>query len=119
MSRPLLGSIVLGVVAGFISGMFGVGGGVVVVPGLVVWMALDQRTASGTSTATIVATSAAATLLFSSEGSVDWPAAAWIFVGAGLGAAVGARNLNRIPEAWLTRTFTAVMLVAAIRLYMG
>ena len=113
--RPVL----LGMVAGFVSGMFGVGGGVIVVPGLVVWMSLDQRTASGTSTATIVASAAAAALFLSSRGAVDWAAAAWIFLGAGFGAYFGARNLSRVPEKWLTRTFAVVMLVAAIRLYVG
>lgn len=119
MSLRILRPVTVGIVAGFVSGMFGVGGGVIVVPGLVVWMHLDQRTASGTSTAAIVATSASATILFSSEGSVDWLAATWIFVGSGIGAALGARNLNRLPEVWLTRTFTVVMLVAAVRLYLA
>ncbi len=111
-------AVVLGLVAGFVSGMFGVGGGVIMVPGLVLWMSLDQRTASGTSTATIVASSAAAALLFGAEGAVDWGAAAWIFVGAGVGAGIGARNLARIPERWLTGVFTATMVVAAVRLYL-
>ncbi len=112
--RPVL----LGIVAGFVSGMFGVGGGVIVVPGLVVWMALDQRTASGTSTATIVASAAAAAVLFGAEGAVDWAAAAWIFVGAGVGAVVGARSLGRIPEKLLSRGFAITVLAAAVRLYL-
>ena len=82
-----------------------------------IWLELDQRTASGTSTATIVASSAAAALLFSSEGAVEWAAAGWIFIGAGVGAFVGARYIDRIPEVWLTRTFTFAALAAAIRLY--
>lgn len=107
----------IGVAAGFVSGMFGVGGGVIVVPGLVLWMALDQHRASGTSIATIVASSAAAALLFSAEGDVDWSAAAVVFIGAGVGASLAARHISRIPERWLTRAFVVLMLVAAIRLY--
>ena len=99
--------------------MFGVGGGVVVVPGLVLWMALDQHRASGTSIATIVASSAAAAVLFSAEGDVDWGSAALIALAAGLGAAVAARHINRIPELWLTRMFVALMLVASVRLYLA
>ena len=117
--RDLARPVAIGLAAGFVSGLFGVGGGVIVVPGLVLWMSLDQRVASGTSTATIVASSAAAALLFSADGAVDWASAAWIFAGAGLGAFVGARSLDRIPEVWLTRTFTVVLLIAAVRLYIG
>ena len=87
-------------------------------PGLVLWMSLDQRTASGTSTATIVASSAAAAVLFGTQGAVDWAAAAWIFVGAGVGAVVGARSLGRIPEKALTRVFGLTVLAAAVRLYL-
>jgi uncharacterized membrane protein YfcA len=116
--RHLLRPVALGVAAGIVSGMFGVGGGVIIVPGLVLWLSLDQRTASGTSTATIVATSATAALFFSAEGHVDWSAAAWIFVGAGAGAVFGARMLDRIPEQWLATAFATMMGIAAVRLYL-
>ena len=112
-TRPIL----LGVAAGLVSGLFGVGGGVIVVPGLVLWFALDQHRASGTSTATIVASATAAAVLFSVGSAVDWSAAGWIFVGSGVGAAVGATALSRVPEVWLTRAFTALLAVAAARLY--
>ena len=113
----VLRSIGLGVAAGFVSGMFGVGGGVLVVPGLVLWMALDQHRASATSMATIVASAAAAVALFSIEGEIDWGAAVVIFVGAGTGAAIVARYVERVPEVWLTRTFAVAMMGSSIRLF--
>jgi uncharacterized membrane protein YfcA len=119
VSRSTGQAVAIGLLAGFVSGLFGVGGGVIVVPGLVLWLGMDQRRAAGTSMATIVAASVAAVILFGRDRAVDWPAAAWLFAGAGVGAIVGARMLGRIPELWLTRAFTLVLLAATVRLAIG
>ena len=108
----------LGFAAGGVAGLFGVGGGVIVVPGLVLWFGMSQYRASGTSVAAIVASSAAALAFFASEGRVDWWAVLLIFVGSGTGAWLGARFVTRIPEFALTATFAAVMLIAAVRLWL-
>ena len=112
----LASTAAIGVAAGVVSGLFGVGGGVIVVPALVLFLGFSQHNASGTSTATIAASSAAALAAFSLDAQVDWGAAALIFAGAGVGAWAGARYLDRIPERGLTIAFTVVMVVAAVRL---
>lgn len=119
VSRDLLISVGIGVVAGFVGGLFGVGGGVVVVPGLVLMLGVGQYRASGTSTATIAVAAAAAVLVFESDGAVDYSAAAWMALGAMVGAAVGARYVDRLPALWVTRTFAGLMLVAAGRMALG
>jgi len=111
-ARPLI----LGLAAGFVGGLFGIGGGVVVVPGLVLWMHFNQHDASGTSTATIIASAGAAVISFAAEGSVDWAAAGIIAAGAISGAALGARVLHRIPAKTLTRAFSVVLIIAALRM---
>ena len=112
MIRPAL----LGLAAGAVSGTFGVGGGVIVVPGLMLLMGLDARTAAATSLATIAASAGAALLLFGTADAVDWPAAAFLFAGSAAGAWLGARVIHRIPAKALTRVFATVMLIAAYRL---
>lgn len=109
-------AVSLGVFAGVISGLFGVGGGVVVVPGLVIWMGLDQRRAAATSLATIAASAGAALLLFGRASAVDWPAAGALIMGAVFGAWTAANVLDRIPARILTWVFAGLMLVAAARL---
>jgi len=116
VSRILLKAIALGAVAGMIAGLFGVGGGVIVVPGLVLWLALAQREASGTSTATIVASSAAAMATFGVSGSVDWRAAGLILVGSVVGAWIGAWIAERVNERVLAVTFALVLAIAGIRM---
>ncbi len=106
----------IGIAAGVVSGLFGVGGGIVVVPGLVLLLGFPQRRASGTSMATIVAAAIAALVVFAGSGETDWPAAALLGIGAVAGAWAGARYLDRLPERWLTMLFIVVLLTASVRL---
>lgn len=87
-----------------------------VVPGLVLFLGIDQLRASATSTATIAAAAAAAVITFGADRAVDLGAAGWLVIGAMAGAALGARYVERIPDRWLTRGFAALMLLAAVRM---
>jgi hypothetical protein len=109
-------AIALGLAAGFVGGLFGIGGGVVVVPGLVLWFKFSPHNASGTSVATIIASAGAALASFAGTGSVDWRAAAFITCGAIVGAAIGARILDLIPAKTLTRAFSLLLVIAAVRM---
>ena len=116
MRVPPSRAIVLGLVAGLVGGLFGVGGGIVVGPGLVLWLKFSQHNASGTSVATIIASAGAALISFSVDGSVDWGAGVFVAAGAIIGAAIGTRILHRIPPKVLSRAFSALLLVAAARM---
>lgn len=106
----------LGLGAGIISGLFGVGGGVVMVPGLVLWLGYGPHKAHATSVAAIVAAAAAGLTPFAVSGDIAWEAAPVLFVGGALGAFAGARMLGRVSAVWLTRAFVALLLVSAVRL---
>ncbi|MEN8234775.1 MAG: sulfite exporter TauE/SafE family protein [Actinomycetota bacterium] len=116
MTTALTKAAVLGGIAGVVAGMFGVGGGVIVVPGLVLWLSLSQQQASGTSTATIVVSSAAALVAFGAAGSVDWPTAALLLAGSVIGAWIGARFAHRVNERSLAIVFALVLAVAGLRM---
>lgn len=106
----------IGGAAGVMAGLFGVGGGIIVVPGLVLWLAVSQRQASGTSIATIIASSSAALIAFGISGSVDWGAALLVFTGAAVGAVIGARAATLLPERMLSAAFATVLLIAGVRM---
>jgi len=116
VNTALIKALALGVIAGTVAGLFGVGGGVIVVPGLVLWLAISQREASGTSTATIVASSAAAMIAFGIGGNVDWGAAGLILIGSVVGAWGGAWIAERVNERALAITFAFVLAVAGVRM---
>lgn len=109
---------VVGVVAGTVSGLLGIGGGVIVVPGLVLLVGLNQYTAAATSVATITFLTSAGLAAFAYAGSVDWLTAAVIFSGSAIGAVIGTRVLDRIPEYVLAAVFSAVMFAASIRMWL-
>lgn len=98
------------------SGLFGIGGGVVIVPALILILGFTQMQASATSVATIVFSASAGAISFAVDGSVDWRAAAGLAIGSVVGAWVGARSIHRVPTVWLMRAFVVVLLVAAARL---
>lgn len=108
-------AITLGLVAGFLGGMFGVGGGIIMVPGLVLLLGFDQHRAHATSVATIVAIAAAGVIPFAMDGEVEWGYAAVMVAGSLTGAYYGARVVSRIPAVWLARAFVVVALTAAVR----
>ncbi|MCC6269780.1 MAG: sulfite exporter TauE/SafE family protein, partial [Microbacteriaceae bacterium] len=62
----------IGLIVGFFSGLFGVGGGIVLVPLLIVVVGYGQRRASGTSLAAVLPTAISGTVSYASHGSVDW-----------------------------------------------
>lgn len=110
---------VVGVIAGLTSGLFGVGGGVVIVPALVALVGFDQRLAHGTSLTAILPISIASTFGYALGGEVAWGPAAAMAVGAVLGAMVGSHLLARLPQATLRLGFAALLLVAGVRMVLS
>lgn len=112
-----LGKIVLvGVLGGFLAGVFGVGGGIVMVPLFVLLLGLDQRTAAVTSLLTIIPISVLGALGYATGGAVDWLAGLVIGVGSIVGGQIGVRLLPRIPIPVLQVGFATILLYSAYRL---
>jgi uncharacterized protein len=107
----------VGIVAGFLSGLLGIGGGVIVVPGLVLLVGLDQYSAAATSVATIVLSASAALVVLGTGDSVSWTTALIVFAGAATGSWAGAKYMHKIPEHVLTSVFALVLGIAAVRMW--
>jgi len=114
--RHTAGAAALGLAAGFLGGMLGIGGGLVMVPGLVLWLGMEQHRAHGTSVAVIVAAATASVIPFAVRSEVDWASAGWILCGSMIGAYAGATLVARIPPVWLARAFVTMTVVAAVRM---
>ena len=116
MGFPWLKAALIGLVVGSLSGLLGIGGGAIIVPGLVLLIGLDRYSAAGTSVAVIVLTASAALVTFAIAGNVDWQIAAVVFSGSAIGAWAGARFISRVPEHVLAGVFTMVLTVSAARM---
>jgi uncharacterized membrane protein YfcA len=109
----------IGVAAGILSGLFGVGGGIIMVPLLVAWFALDQRRASATSLLAIVPIATASAAGYARNGNVDISAGLLLLVGGIVGGQLGSRLLPRTPIATLQVWFGILSLATAARLVIG
>lgn len=112
-ARSIIVLIVVGMLVGVLSGMFGIGGGTVIVPALV-WLGLSQRNAAATSTLAIVPTSISGVISYATGGHVDWLAAALLFCGMFVGGQIGSWLLSRLPELALRWIFVAFLVFVVI-----
>lgn len=108
--------VLIGLVGGILSGAFGVGGGIVMVPMLTAFAGVDQRRASAISLLAILPTSIVGSLTYLAHGEVDVVAGVFIAVGAVVGSIIGSALLRRISLAVLRWLFVALLVVVAIRM---
>ncbi len=110
----------LGLVAGVVSGLFGVGGAIVIIPGLVLLAKLPQHTASGTSLASLLLpVGLLGALEYYRRGEVNIPYAIIIAAGLFIGALVGAKFAGTLSDVTLRRAFGAFLLLVAGKLLAG
>uniref|UniRef100_UPI0013F15731 TSUP family transporter n=1 Tax=Actinomadura roseirufa TaxID=2094049 RepID=UPI0013F15731 len=105
--------LLAGLVVGLLTGLFGVGGGFVIVPALVLALRLPAPAAVGTSLLVIAVDSAASLAARGGGGHVDWALVLPFTAAAMAGALAGRRAAGRLPAALLTRSFAVLLLAVA------
>ena len=113
MSSRLLRLAAIGTAAGVFSGLFGVGGGTVIVPLLVLWLGYGQKEATGTSLAAIIVIGALAAAAQAVYGNVDLWKGILIALPAVAGVVAGTAVQQRISEKAVAAAFVALMLASA------
>ena len=108
--------IAIGLVAGFFSALFGVGGGVVIVPLLLLAARWEMPQATATSLAAIGITATAGVITYIVHGEVEPLYALLIGVPAAFGAAGGSSLQRRVPVRTLSFLFAALLVVIAVRM---
>lgn len=113
---PWWALLALGLGAGVISGMFGVGGGIVIVPALVGLLKFDQKSAVGTSLgALLLPVGLGAVLEYNAAGLLDFRVAALVAVGLLFGAFGGARIALGLPAQTIKRLYGIFLLLMGLR----
>jgi len=100
--------------AGAFSGLFGVGGGTIIVPLLIVWYGYEEREATGTSLAAIAIIAALAAGLHGLYGNVDWVKGLLIGAPAVVGVVLGTALQQRIPPAAISGIFAVILVASAV-----
>jgi uncharacterized protein len=112
----LLKLVAIATAAGTFSGLFGVGGGTVIVPLLIFWLGYGEREAAGTSLAAIVVIAAFATAGQALYGNVDVPEGILVGVPALGGVVAGAALQQRLSERAVALLFAALLVAASVEL---
>jgi hypothetical protein len=105
--------------AGAFSGLFGVGGGTVIVPFLILWLAYGEREATGTSLAAIVVIGLLATIGHGLYGNVDIAEGVLVGIPAVFGVITGTGLQQRLPERSVSLLFAFLLVVVAAELLVG
>jgi uncharacterized membrane protein YfcA len=108
--------VAIGLVAGVFSAFFGVGGGIVVVPLLILLVGLPERAATATSLLAIAITAAAGVVVYGLRGEVDVGYAALVGLPAAAGALAGSAWQQRIRASTLTYGFAVLLTVIGVLL---
>jgi uncharacterized membrane protein YfcA len=119
-SHPILKLAAIGTLAGIFSGVFGVGGGTIIVPLLIFWFGYGERLATGTSLAAIVLIGLLGTLAQGGiYGNVHVLTGLWLSVPAVLGVVIGTAVQQRISQRAVSLLFAALLVAIAIELILS
>ena len=110
--------LLIGFITGLINGLFGSGGGTVLVPCLVFLMDVEDHKAHATAIAIILPLSILSSIIYYRHNVVDISLTANVAIGSVLGGIVGSMSLKKLPVNILRKFFGVIMIVAAVRMVM-
>ena len=112
--------IAIGLGAGILSGLLGIGGGLVIVPALAILAKFPQKTATGTSLgALLLPVGILGAWTYYKNGNLDPKASLWIAAGLTIGVFLGATVVQHISDFHLRRFFAAFLVLIAVKLWVG
>ncbi len=114
----IVGLLAVGVLAGVFAGMFGIGGGLIIVPALVLLYGMSQHAAVGTSLGSLLLpVGALSAWVYWKNGSLNVGYSALLAAGLFLGAYAGARLVQPVSDLTLRRMFAGFLALVALRMF--
>ncbi len=114
--KNMLVIFILGLTAGFTNGLFGSGGGTILVPGIFFLLGVSQHKAHATTVSIILPLTLITTLIYMKYKIILWDIAIKIMIGSIIGGYIGAKLLPLLSERVLRKFFAILILIAAIRM---
>ncbi len=122
LTNPWWVFILLGIITGIASGLLGIGGGVIIVPALVIILAaFDQKTAQGTALAVMIPIVIVGTLRYmhNPDVTINWAVVILIAIGAVAGVLLGTTLVSHLPVGFLRKCFAVLMLLVAFKMFVS
>lgn len=112
--------VMLGLVAGIFGGMFGIGGGMVLIPALVYLVGMTQHQAQGTTLAIMIPPiGLLAALRYYYSGNVKLGVAVFVCIGFFVGGLIGAHLVQKVPDLFLKKMFGFFLMAVAFKMILG
>ncbi|NMA86650.1 MAG: sulfite exporter TauE/SafE family protein [Tissierellia bacterium] len=111
--------IAIGFITGIINGLFGSGGGTIIVPALVFLVKMEDYKAHATAISIILPLSVISTIIYLKSNIVKFNIGYIIAIGGIIGSFIGAKLLKKIPNLILRKTFGIIIIITAIRMIIG
>lgn len=116
MVKNFLKKIIIGLLAGFVSGFFSTGGGLILVPAFVYLLEMDSQKARGTSIFCILPMVITSSFFYYKGNYINWKTAILCGIGGAIGGYFGAKLLKKLPEKILKIVFTAFLIYVSYKM---
>lgn len=116
MVKNFLKEVVIGLLAGFVSGFFSTGGGLILVPAFVYLLKMNSQKARGTSIFCILSMVITSSFFYYKGNYINWRTAVLCGIGGAIGGYFGAKLLKKLPEKILKIVFTIFLLYVSYKM---
>jgi uncharacterized membrane protein YfcA len=116
MKKIIRKTFLIGLVTGLCNGIFGAGGGTILVPAMVIFLGVRENKSHATAISIIIPLSLISSFFYISKGLTDWNLTYKVALGSIIGGYIGSRILNKFSDCTLRRIFGASMVAAAVRM---
>lgn len=113
----MIKKIIIGIIAGFFSGLFASGGGLILLPACIYFLGLDERSARATTIFAILPMVLTSTIFYYKNNYIDWNIGIKTAIGGIIGGFIGAKLLNKINNKYLKIIFIVFLFYAAFNLF--
>lgn len=112
----MLKKVLIGLLAGFVSGFFATGGGMILVPAFIYLLDLDSKKARGTSIFCILPMVITSSIFYYKSNYIDWKIGVLCAIGGTVGGYIGAKLLKKLPEKILKIVFTCFLIYVSYKM---
>lgn len=116
MKNNFLKILIIGFLAGLCNGIFGSGGGTILVPAMVFLLGIQENKAHATAIAVILPLSIISSFFYITSNKINWNITYQVAIGSTIGGFIGSRILNKFSDGTLRKIFGFSMIAAAIRM---